>query len=744
MRLKVFNTCLGLLCCICAAAQDSSALKPARRRPGFKTEDTTSLNKFTVRQKTPDFGLSRLHAIENMGIYEGKKTEVIIPEQLVANLATNNARQVFSRIAGLNIFENDGAGLQLSIGGRGLDPNRSSNFNVRQNGYDISADALGYPESYYTPPVEAVGKIQIVRGAASLQYGTQFGGLVNFIMKQPVKYRKMELQFRQSIGSFGFYNAFSSVSGTHKKLSYYGFFQYKRMNGWRSNSGLESFSTYMHLNYQFSKRTKMGIEYTNLDYLAKQPGGLSDAMFAENPRQSNRQRNWFDVNWNLMALHLNHEFRNKAEFNIRLFGLLAHRYAVGFRPNRVATTDMNGERDLMKGEFRNTGMEARYLKRHKLLGKSMAFLGGTRYYRGYNRSMQGLGSSGSDADFSFVKHPYAIANDYEFPNDNLALFAENIVYLSARFSITPGLRYEYIHTRADGYYQTVQYDLAGNVINALRTDEKRADDRGFLLGGLGLSYKPGKQTELYGNMSQNYRSITFSDMRISNPSQVIDPDLQDERGFSFDLGLRSNGTRLYTYDISAFVLNYSNRIGEVQSYDASNRVLRLRTNIGQAVMSGLETYAEADVLQLLMPRSRRISGVTFVNLALIHSEYKSGLRPGIAGNKVEFVPGMNLKSGLRIGSKNLKFSLQFTRLSEQFTDASNAVEGGVSSVVGIIPAYNVWDAGIAYQYRRLKVEISSNNLNNRMYFTRRATGYPGPGIIPSDGRSLFLTLGYRI
>ena len=43
---------------------------------------------------------------------------------------------------GLNIFQNDDAGLQLNIGGRGLDPNRTSNFNTRQNGYDISAATL--------------------------------------------------------------------------------------------------------------------------------------------------------------------------------------------------------------------------------------------------------------------------------------------------------------------------------------------------------------------------------------------------------------------------------------------------------------------------------------------------------------------------------------------------------------------------------------------------------------------------
>ena len=93
-----------------------------------------TLNEVVVKDKQSDFGFTRMRAVESMGIYEGKKTEVILPEQLVANLATNNARQVYARVAGLNIWENDGAGLQLSIGGRGLDPNRSSNFNVRQNG----------------------------------------------------------------------------------------------------------------------------------------------------------------------------------------------------------------------------------------------------------------------------------------------------------------------------------------------------------------------------------------------------------------------------------------------------------------------------------------------------------------------------------------------------------------------------------------------------------------------------------
>ncbi|OJV12660.1 MAG: iron dicitrate transporter [Dyadobacter sp. 50-39] len=703
-----------------------------------------NLDELTVKEKATDFGFSRLRGVENMGIYEGKKSEVITPDQLVANLSTNNARQVYARVAGLNIWENEGGGLQLNIGGRGLDPNRTSNFNVRQNGYDISADALGYPESYYTPPIEAVGKIQIVRGAASLQYGTQFGGLINFVMKKPVQGQKIQLVARQSAGSFGFYNAFTSASGTVGKLSYYSFFQYKRADGWRANSQFNNYTFYTDLDYQLSGKTSIGLDVTFMHYLAKQPGGLTDAMFADNPRQTNRERNWFNVNWNMAAIHLDHHFNASSEFNLRVFGLAANRYSLGFRPNRVASIDDNSERDLIKGNFTNWGTEARYLKRYLVAKKMSVLLVGGRYYYGYNHNLQGLGSTGKNADFAFIDPDRFITYNYRFPNRNTAFFAENIFYINDKLSVTPGLRFEHIKTTADGYYGNIARDLAGNVINISRTEEYRQNSRHFLLAGLGIGYKPVEKVELYGNISQNYRSITFSDMRIANPSSVIDPNLKDEKGYSIDLGVRSHQTVLFNYDISLFYLNYDNRIGEVQFYDESNRVLRLRSNVGQAIIMGIESYAEADLVKLARPESSDWSGVLFANTAFIKSEYKHSEIPGVQGNQVEFVPKLNLKTGLRIGYKKLKGSFQLTHLTDQFSEATNAVDGGVSSVVGLIPAYKIMDLSLSYEWKRFRTEASVNNLTNQMYFTRRATGYPGPGILPSDGRGFYLTLQFKI
>ncbi|MEL6135577.1 MAG: TonB-dependent receptor plug domain-containing protein, partial [Bacteroidota bacterium] len=303
-------------------------------------EITYELSEVVISQRREElFALRRLKEVEGTAIYAGKKNEVVVLDQLTANLAANNPRQIYSQVTGLNIYESNDAGLQLNVGGRGLDPNRSANFNTRQNGYDISADVLGYPESYYTPPAEALSEIQIIRGAASLQYGTQFGGLINFKMKQPNTSKKAEWVSRQGAGSFGLLTSFNSLSGSIGKFSYYTYFNYKQGNSFRPNSAFNSANFYADLHYDLGKKTTLELELTYLYYLAQQAGGLTDAQFYRDPTFSNRARNWFQVDWRLAALKINHDFSEKTKLNINLFGLDAKRNALGFRTNRVSQTD---------------------------------------------------------------------------------------------------------------------------------------------------------------------------------------------------------------------------------------------------------------------------------------------------------------------------------------------------------------------------------------------------------------------
>jgi Fe(3+) dicitrate transport protein len=694
------------------------------------------------------FELRKLRDVEGTSIFAGKKTEVVLVNQSTANLASNNARQIYNQVAGLNIFENDDAGLQLNIGGRGLDPNRTANFNTRQNGYDISADVLGYPESYYTPASEGLQEIQIVRGAASLQYGTQFGGLINFVMKKPNPSKELEIITRNTLGSFGLYTNFTSISGTKGKFSYYGFFNYKNGDGFRPNSQFESKNAFLNLGYEINDNQKLSVEVTYLDYLAQQAGGLTDDMFAQNPFQSNRTRNWFKVDWLLYNLKYNVDFKNDAKFSFNFFGLNASRKAIGFRVARVATNDDFSARDLIIGDFNNFGFETRFVNKYEIFGNKSTYLIGAKYYNASNSSFQGPGTDGSNANFSSAidQFPnYSFQSDFDNPNENLAIFGENIFYVNDKFSITPGFRFEYINTGSNGTRKRTNFDGAGNPIGTVEDSDNITKERSFALLGVGFSYKENRSLEVYANVSQNYRSITFSDVNIINPSNAIDENLEDEKGFTADLGARGNINKNISYDANVFALYYNNRIGDVFTrIPPVNNVGLLRTNVGKARILGIESLIDFNLKGLLEMNNDYLFNF-FLNTSLINSKYTESIQNGIVGKKVEFVPDVNFKTGVRFGYNNFVASIQYSYLSEQFNDASNSTTSDASNAVrGPIPAYDILDLALSYTYKRFKLEAGVNNILSNTYFTRRAAGYPGPGIIPSAPRNYYTTLQVRI
>ena len=45
---------------------------------------------------------------------------------------------------------------------------------------------------------------------------------------------------------------------------------------------------------------------------------------------------------------------------------------------------------------------------------------------------------------------------------------------------------------------------------------------------------------------------------------------------------------------------------------------------------------------------------------------------------------------------------------------------------------------------RESVNVIENNLADAAYFSRRINMYPGPGILPGEGRTLYVTLGLKI
>ncbi len=697
------------------------------------------LREVVVKDAQRESVSGKLRDVEGTAIYAGKKTEIINLRNLNANLATNNTRQIYARIPGLNIWEYDNGGLQLGIGGRGLSPNRSSNFNIRQNGYDISADALGYPESYYTPSSEALDRIEIIRGAASLQYGPQFGGLVNFIMKNGPSNRPFEITSRQTGGSFGFFNSFNSIGGTvaKNKLNYYTFYQYKRGDSWRPNSHYEQHNAYAHLAWQLNSKIKITSEYTLMRYLAQQPGGLTDEQFNEDPSVSVRARNWFKVDWNLISLSLDYRFSDNSKLNWRSFTLQGGRQALGIL-NYINRPDIGGNRDYMKDRYSNFGSELRFIHRYHLLKSNYStFLVGARWYQGLTDRKQGDGTDGSGPDFVFTgTEPNK--SSYRFPGSNVAAFTENIFQINKHWSITPGIRFEHINTKASGYYYKQNVFIANT-----KVEETRTNPRSFVLLGIGTSWKFGNGAEFYGNVSRNYRSINFNDVRVVNTNARVDPDLRDETGYNIDLGIRGSFGEWFYADFSIFYLKYNDRIGSIFTRDSNFMTYRLRTNVADSRNAGAEMLLEGDVLKALTHSRSRYKLNIYTNLSLIDARYINTKNTAFADKLVENVPPVLFRTGISFGNPRFNVTYQYSYQGKQYSDATNT-EITPTAVDGAIYAFHVMDLSLSYNWRKFTFYTGINNLSDTKYFTRRADGYPGPGILPADKRNYYVTVQFKL
>jgi Fe(3+) dicitrate transport protein len=604
---------------------------------------------------------------------------------------------------------------------------------------------LGYPESYYTPPTQALQRIEMVRGAASLQYGTQFGGLLNFKLKQGNPDKKVAFTSENTVGSFGFLNSFNSIGGTLGKVNYYSFYQRKQGDGWRPNSGFEQNTAYLDVYYQVNTKLRLGFELTHMNYLAQQAGGLVDFEFQQNPRQSKRARNWFKVNWNLAALHLDYQLSDKTKINFRNFLLDAQRDALG-ELGPINRPDPGRERDLIVGRYENFGSEGRLLHRYQLGSNLSTLVFGYRYYQGYTTNQQGDASDGSGPDFEFLNPTNLEQSDYEFPSKNLAFFTENLINLGDKWTLTPGIRYEYIRTTADGYYKEKVLS-GGQVIFEQQLEDQQKNERQLVLLGLGLGHRLTNEIEAYANISQNYRAINFSDLAQVNPNLVIDSLLEDEKGSTFDIGLRGQAKdNLIRFDLSGFYLRYNNRIG-LTALTLSDPILiekqvAYRTNIGNARVLGLEGFIEADIWRLIKSDDQHLSVRPFINISLLSGKYLSGSND-IIGNQTELTPPLSLKTGFSGNYKRFNWSFLYTFVKAHYSDATNALRVA-DATRGLIPTYQIMDLSLSYQFKKYRFQTGLNNLANQSYFTRRATGYPGPGIIPANARSFYFTFRFQL
>lgn len=710
----------------------------------FTLSDVTELQGVSVTAQSGVKGNSFLPQVNEYTITAGKKNEVILLDNLQANLAMNNSRQIFSRTPGISVWESDGSGIQLGVASRGLSPNRSWEFNVRMDGYDITPDPMGYPEAYYTPPMEVVDRIEIIRGASSLQYGPQFGGLMNFVLRKPDLSTKLVVESQNTTGNNGLFSSFNYVGGTAGRLSYTTYYQKRLGNGWRQNSYFNTDHSHGEVSYALSNKLKVGAQLTYMYTQSQQAGGLTDSEFAQNAQQSKRARNWFSNPWFIYALTADYVISADSKLSLKYFGTTAERNSIGFT-KAITEVDPMGNRQVDRDFYQTNGLELRYLVDYKLGSWKNTVASGLRYFSGeIKRKQLGVGSNGNGMDFD-IQGLYT--RDLIFHNTNNAAFAETILRPSERLLMTIGARLEQIETHMMG-----QSGLSSSGTPLAATPSTR--ERSFMLLGAGAEYQVSSGTKLYTNIAQAYRPVLASDLLPPATTDVIDPNLSDAKGFNFDLGYRGELGNYLTFDVDYFHLDYDNRVGTISRTNSDGKIYQFRTNLGHSVSKGAEAYIEFSPTTAWLKASKMGNVSVFASIAAIQAHYLdfkttsvvSGkiVESNLAGKSVENAPEKINRYGITYSKKGLSLSWQISDIGQAFADASNTMAANAAATTGLIPAYQVQDVSGSYKFKKYAtLKFGVNNLGDSRYFTRRSGGYPGPGILPADGRTWYVGLNVK-
>lgn len=654
-------------------------------------------------------GVESLPATEGAKIYSGKKTSVIRLKD-APPVVNNNFRQVLQKTPGLLVSEESTP--LISIGYRGLNPGRAQFSQVLKDGIPIHADMFGYPEAYYVPATQTVDRVEFFRGGASLLYGPQPGGALNFVTVDPDPDTDFSASTENSWGSHDLFSDHTAVSGTRGTLGYYGYYHHRESQGFRD------FNSQSEVDYSGFKlvwdRGLDGRWTAGLDLYEEahgEPGGLTRAAFDTDLSVTTRMMDRFELNRTGGWIAYERDLDEATRIEAKIYGVDYERLSwrqrgggFGTQPTGAAasTNDIENQR------FYTGGAEARIRRDYSGLGSEdeHTFTAGLLYHHTTSPRTDRRGTE-ADAEDGTVR------KDSDRTVDDVSVFAENLFRFGA-WSVTPSVRLENI------------WQGATENVNLDKTTVPLADESVYdfvALAGVGAEYEIRPALTAYSNFSQGYRPMIFTQAVPTGTNQVVNSDLKEGRSWQTDLGLRGSPFPSVSMDVSYFHMEFDDQIGNATIGGVSTV-----QNVGDARHRGVELAADWELWN-----DAGTSFKVFYNAMFLDAEFTGGPN---TGKTPQYAPDFIQKGGVEAGWREAaRVRLAGTFLDDHFADDTN-------SAAFTVPSYGVWDLTFDWTIDpegRWTAFAGINNLFDERYFAR----VTGGGIDPADGRNAYGGFKYK-
>lgn len=703
-RITRFTILLDLLLLAAASRLQAEIPPPPVQLPAYRVEAEAESDHFVQGPFLPD--------VQGAKINVGKKT-TILDFDSQPRINGNNYRQALAQAPGLVLSEETSP--LVSIGYRGLEPHRAQFTQLLKDGVPIHADQFGYPEAYYTPPLDTVDRIEFVRGGAALLYGPQPGGALNYVTHRPRTDRAFSGSTLHTAGSNDYYSTFSHVDGTVGRIGYYGYFNHRQSDGIRSANSDYSLSAWLgRLALDATTNSRWLLSFETYEEEHGEPGGLTfttganAANYLADRHAPSRRFDRFNLDRDAVSLIWERDFTN-GTFAWRSWAIdyvRASRRQGGGGFGTLPTGPSALVNTIERQQFSTYGTEAR-----------VRYEWGARHQHILSAGAQLYGSDSPRTD-SRGATPDATAGVIQTKSQRNVLYApiyfENLFRVGS-LSLTPGFRLESVRQEVREL-ANVARTTAGNPLAA------RDDSRSVPLFGFAAAWDLPAKSQLYANTSQSFRPMIFTQAVPNGATQVVNGDLAEGRAVQFEFGYRAQVRSGLVVDVSVFHLEFDDQIGTLALPGGRSTV----ANVGRAVHRGVEASVQQDLLRLFKSGAKA-ELILYANALLLDAEFKEG---AFAGRIPQYAPKHVVRTGLFYSrNSSLKLGLTGTLTASSFADDNNTGERRV-------PAYAVWDLTAEWRVPHSPFRLIGgvNNVFDDDYYSR----VRADGIDPAPRRNFYL------
>lgn len=649
----------------------------------------------------------------------------LISRETLASSRAIDANEVLRQAPGLHIREDSGpVGMRLNIGIRGLNPDRSRTLLVLEDGLPVSLAPYGEPEMYYSPPIDRMSRVEILKGSGSIVHGPQtIGGVLNFITPDPPAHPQGTLELTG--GQYGFFSGQASYGGTRDNIGWYINALRKQGDGWR-DFFFDINDVTSKLNVAISETHRLGLkigfydERSNSTYL-----GLTDLQFRTNPAFNAVPDDFLKIRrYSGSVLH-QAVLSPRALLSTSLFGYTTSRNWRRQDFDRVARAgvayrsvagdpSVPGDAIYLRNstgnnnrEFDVAGAETRLGLEHETLGLRQRLEAGVRYLYEQHRDRRIDGSG-------YMALSGVIRED-EVRNGGAASgFVQNRILVGGKLSITPGLRLErYAFDR----------NILRQPVNGTPADVsiRKGDSVLKPIPGIGAAWQAAAPLTLFAGVHRGFAPPRVKDA-ITRAGVSL--ELDAELSWNYEVGARLESGRGVRAGATLFTTDFENQIiPAAQSGGATTSLI----NGGETLHRGAEFELAADWDRITGSRAGIITEVRYTWLP--DARFTSGI---YRGNRLPYAPEhlFTVRTGYR--RRGFSVHLDGTRAGSQFGDNLQTVAGSPDGTVGLLPAYWVWNISGGHEFRRERFTVEPfvavKNLADEVYISSRAPLGIQPGM----------------